>query len=140
MLSFLAILMNPFFIQDGMIAKDPYCQQMNVEDEADENDNTEVLLAYDGFSAPAGQIMTISQDSAEPLDLVENWDQDEEEDEDEDIDVKMPNEEPEQEIQEASSKQISQAMAKEFGEMRMIQLANAIAGDMGMLTKVALAE
>ena len=137
MLSFLAILMNPFFIQDGMIVNDPYCQQMNVEDEAGENDDTDVLLAYDGSGTPAGQIMTISQDSAEPLDLVESLDQDE--DSDEDIDVQIPNEEPEQEIQEISSKQISQAMEKEFGEMRMIQLANAIAGDMGMITKVTLA-
>ena len=43
------------------------------------------------------------------------------------------------EIQKIDCKQITQAMEKEFGEMRMIQLANAIAGDMGMITKVTFA-
>lgn len=133
MLSFLAILMNPFFIQDGMIVDEQYYQQMNLEDESDENDDTEVLLSYNGFEMPAGKIMQISQDSTSKSDTVANSNQQI----DEDIEPN-PNEAEEPEIQETSARQISQAMEKEFGEMRMIQLANSIAGDMGMITKVTL--
>ena len=127
--------MNPFFIQDGMIVDDQYYQQMNLEDEYDENDDTEVLLSYDGFEIPAGKIMQISQDPTNKSDTVANSDL--QIDSDEDIDQNQ-NEAEEPEIQETSARQISQAMEKEFGEMRMIQLANSIAGDMGMITKVTL--
>lgn len=133
MLSFLAILMNPFFIQDGMIVDDQYYQQMNLEDESYENDDTEVLLSYNGFEMPAGKIMQISQDFTNKSDTDSNSNQQI----DEDIEPN-PNEAEEPEIQETSARQISQAMEKEFGEMRMIQLANSIAGDMGMITKVTL--
>ena len=135
MLSFLAVLMNPFFIQDGMIVDDPYYQQMSIEDESDTNDDNSVLLAYDGSETPAGQVMTISHDSSESSNAVENCNQ--QIDADEDIE-KTPDEEDELEIQEASAQKSSQDMAKEFGEMRMIQLANSIAGDMGMVTQVTL--
>ena len=79
--------------------------------------------------------MTISHDSSESSNAVENCNQ--QIDADEDIE-KTPDEEDELEIQEASAQKISQDMAKEFGEMRMIQLANSIAGDMGMVTQVTL--
>ena len=133
MLPFLAILMNPFFLQDGIIVDVPYCQQMNLEDESYENDDTEVLLSYNGFEMPAGKIMQISQDFTNKSDTDSNSNQQI----DEDIEPN-PNEAEEPEIQETSARQISQAMEKEFGEMRMIQLANSIAGDMGMITKVTL--
>ncbi len=138
MLPFLAILMNPFFLQDGIIVDVPYCQQMNLEDESDENDNTGVLLTYNSSETPAGQIMTISQDSFASSDSMEDCDQ--QIDVDEGIE-QTPDEgykEDEPEILETSAQQISQDMEKEFGEMRMIQLANSIAGDMGMVTKVTL--
>ena len=136
MLSFLAILMNPFFIQDGIIVDDQYCQQMNLEDESDENDNTEVLLSYDRFEAPAGKIMQISQDFSAFSESEENTNQDV--DIDDNSEENLTEAENEPEIQETSAQQISQDMEKEFGEMRMIQLANSIAGDLGMITKVTL--
>ncbi len=136
MLSFLAILMNPFFIQDGIIVDDQYCQQMNLEDESDENDNTEVLLSYDRFEAPAGKIMQISQDFSAFSESEENTNQ--EVDIDDNSEENLTEAENEPEIQETSAQQISQDMEKEFGEMRMIQLANSIAGDLGMITKVTL--
>lgn len=136
MLSFLAILMSPFFPQDGIIIENPYLQQMNLEYETDDDSDANVLLAYNSSENPSGKIVAISQDSTSKATAIENCNQ--QIDADEDIEPN-PNEEEEPEIQETNARQISQAMAKEFGEMRMIQLANSIAGDMGMITKVTLA-
>ena len=107
-----------------------------LEDESDENDNTEVLLSYDRFEAPAGKIMQISQDFSAFSESEENTNQDV--DIDDNSEENLTEAENEPEIQETSAQQISQDMEKEFGEMRMIQLANSIAGDLGMITKVTL--
>lgn len=137
MLSLLTFLMSPFFLQDGMIIENPYLQQMSIEDETDENDDADVLLAYNGSENPTGRIMTISQDLSGKSDA-EKKNCNQQIDADEDIE-QDPNEEEEPEIQETSTQQTYQAIEKEIGDMRMIQLANSIAGDMGMVTKVVLA-
>ena len=126
--------MTPFFPQDGMIVENGYVQEINAEEEIeDETADPAVLLAYKSGN-PAGGVMAISQESS---------DNDENEDDianvDNDSAENGQSEDDGNKIQEIDCKQITQAMEKEFGEMRMIQLANAIAGDMGMITKVTFA-
>lgn len=128
--------MTPFFPQDGMIVENGYVQEINAEEEIeDETADPAVLLAYRSGN-PAGGVMAISQEYSDSSDSdeednVTNKSNDGAEDE--------QSEDDDNEIQKIDCKQITQAMEKEFGEMRMIQLANAIAGDMGMITKVTFA-
>lgn len=133
MLFFLTLLMTPFFPQDGMIVENGYVQEINAEEEIeDETADPAILLAYRS-GTPAGGVMAISQESSdrdEEDDVTDKRDNGAEDEQSEDDD---------NEIQKIDCKQITQAMEKEFGEMRMIQLANAIAGDMGMITKVTFA-
>ena len=132
MLFFLTALASPFFPQEGIILEDSYFQEADSEGEIDD---ATTFLAFNSAENPSGGVMETSLDSSKASDEeVEESKQQA----DSNIDAEQSDENNEEADAEASPQQISLAMEKEFGEMRMVQLANSIAGDMGMITKVTL--
>ena len=130
MLFFLALLMNPFFMQDGMIMENTYIQEADDDAEEDKNDSA-ILLGYNPFGSQSGKIMNIlygdessdnASDEAKEENLGENSEEDNEGDSEGDL----------QDI-----KHVTNEMDQEYGEMRMIQLTDCIAQDLGMIVKVS---
>ena len=132
MLFFLTALANPLFIQEGIHPENSYFQEMDSEEELND---AATFLAFHDTENPSGRVMAISVDSAEES---EEKTEKNEQQVDSKIDAEQSEENAEEANAEANPEQISLAMEKEFGELRMVQLANFIAGDMGMITKVTL--